>query len=706
MTTHAAEYAPSRSARLGALVRSELAPFPGRMDTVWRYMLVSALVIVISLTLQIPVLGLSLVIVFFTAQDNATLTLMTCVSGVIGATIAVGIALLLVTFTMGYPLLRLFGAGMILFCAIYFMRISKYGQAGWLTAIAVCYSMTLLDVVNDPERMTRFILWVWVAAVYPAMVTGLVNYLLLPAHPEQLLKEEALRQLEDVDQQLEARRMQTALLPLNLDVIERGVLALHRRLSSVTLASPRYRHDRGYHLMRIHTIDRLRTAAAHLSRLPATGLSPAQQEWISQLQASCRGLQQAIANSQPFALDPALVRDHPAQGPIDAILQEMGHALNTWAEIQTMPPLVDAEVKGPLVAKDWLSNPVYGQFALKTTLAGFVCYVFQSATQWPGIHTAPLTCFIMALPSLGASSRKGLLRVIGCASGSLVTLFVTVFVIPHLVSIPGLLLLTLPIIAAGAWVAAGSDRSNYIGLQFVFAFSLALFGQFGPDTNIPEIRDRMVGIMVGVTVSMVVYTLLWPEREGSELWSMLARLVRSIAGLARVGCGHENETKKQKEIDKARQQGWSMLAANREIESRVALEPGWQYAPGAVTVDLQTWFAQAQETLFSVNWLQTLLRHVGPELPDSVLRSCERFSEDSAKRLDQLAKHLDPLSPNPESISLSASLASFDQICAQMRDGVPASKGIDEIVLAVHAIDERITQLGNHFSQAAQPITG
>lgn len=689
------------STRLGALVRNELAPFPGRMNAVWRYLLVSALVIVISMTLQVPALGLSLMIVFFTARDNAPLTLTTCVFSVIGTTFAIGVALVLLKSTMGYPMLCLLGAAAILFCGIYFMRISKFGQLGYLAAIVVCYSLTMLDVVNDPEFMTRFLLWIWVATVYPILITALVNLILLPAHPEQQLKEELLRQLDDVERQLEARHTGSVPPPLGLDSIEQGALALYRHLSMATLADPAYRRDRGFHLMVITTVDRLRAAAVRLSRLPGTDAE--RPEWLSGLRSACGDLRQTLAGDRPFRVDPALVADRMAEGPVDAVLQEMGHALNALAEAESMPHAAGAAAREGLIASDWLSNPVYGQFALKTVLAGMICYLFQAAVQWPGIHTAPMTCFIVALPSLGASSRRGMLRVIGCALGSMVTLLITVFLIPHLDTLTGLLLLTMPVIAAGAWIAAGSERFSYIGLQFVFAFSLALFGRFAPSTNLPEIRDRMVGIVIGVTVSMLIYSLLWPEREGSELWAMLARLVRSIAGLARAGGGGGTEADRMRDLAAAREEGWSRLAANRDLESRVALEPGWQYAHDAVTVDLQTWFAQAQETLFSVHWLQTLLHDAGPELGAPFLNTCEQFREDSARRLDKLAERLDTRSLDRAPVSLSASLAAFDRQGLPELDSAASPGRIQEIVSAVHAINERIAQLNAHFASGAQP---
>ena len=696
----------SRAGYLGKLVWPEWAPYPGRLDALWRYLLVSTLVLVISLTLQIPMLGISLVVVFFTAAENATLTRSAAWLSAIGHATAIASALLLFVFTLDNPMLRTVGAALILFLSIYFMRVSRLGAIGAFNALVVCMALTMLDTLNDPEAITRALLWMWVATLYPTLLTALVNGLLLPLHPRRNLQGELLRQLGDVAEQLEARRTHAAPPVLGLASIGAGALALHRHLAFSTRTGKAFRRDRGSQLMLIHTVDRLRTAAVHLSRLPASELSPEQRAWSGRLQEACRSLGRSLASGEPFRVDIPLMAEGLGNGEIDTALQEMGHALNAWAEAETLPPFAGTAAQRPLVAPDWASNPAYFKLALKTVLATMTCYVFQNAVQWPGISTSTITCLIMALPSLGASSHKGLLRITGCLLGSLVTLFMAVFLVPHLENLTGLLAVTLPIIALGGWIAGGPARTRYVGAQFILAFSLAMFGHFGPGADLNQIRNRMMGILLGVLVSLLFHTLLWPEREGAELWILLAKLVRSIAGLSRAGQGFDAEPLKLKAIAEARRRGWSLLAANREMESRVALEPGWQYPHAAVTQDLQTWFAQAQEALYSVNWLQTLLHHAGPNLPETLVDACERFRTESAERLDQLADHLERPADGREPISLAASLEAVERHGAQARAEATATRRIDELVAAVHAIHERIHQLSSHFSDHAPQPAG
>ena len=68
-------------------------------------------------------------------------------------------------------------------------------------------------------------------------------------------------------------------------------------------------------------------------------------------------------------------------------------------------------------------------------------------------------------------------------------------------------------ISTAAWVAAGSERITYAGLQIALAFFMCIFQGFAPDTDFNTIRNRTVGIVLGILVSSIVFQYLWPERE-------------------------------------------------------------------------------------------------------------------------------------------------------------------------------------------------
>ena len=89
----------------------------------------------------------------------------------------------------------------------------------------------------------------------------------------------------------------------------------------------------------------------------------------------------------------------------------------------------------PLLANDAFSNPDYVRFALKTTLAAFACYFFYTSVDWFGIHTAMVTCYFVALGSVGETIHKLTLRIVGCLIGATLGMATILFVMPYMTDI-------------------------------------------------------------------------------------------------------------------------------------------------------------------------------------------------------------------------------------------------------------------------------
>ena len=176
-------------------------------------------------------------------------------------------------------------------------------------------------------------------------------------------------------------------------------------------------------------------------------------------------------------------------------------------------PAASAKVKKHIFVADAFTNPAHAYFALKVTLAAMTCYFIYTGVDWSGIHTAFITCCFIALESTGATLRKGWLRLCGCLIGGLLGFISILFVVPHMETIASLALLTAAVSTIAGWIAAGSQRIAYAGLQIAFAFYLAIFQGFAPGTDLDVIRDRVAGIVLGIVVVSVVFRYLWPERE-------------------------------------------------------------------------------------------------------------------------------------------------------------------------------------------------
>jgi multidrug resistance protein MdtO len=180
---------------------------------------------------------------------------------------------------------------------------------------------------------------------------------------------------------------------------------------------------------------------------------------------------------------------------------------------------------------DALSNPAHWQFALKTTIAIMIVYSVYTMLDWPGLRTSIITCFFVALGSVGETVQKLLLRLSGAIIGGLIAGLSIVFLLPHFTDIGQLSALTAVVALFAGWVATSSERLSYAGLQIAFAFFLGLLQTYSPATDLTVLRDRVVGIILGNIVMTLVFSSLWPESAVSRLRAALADAQRYTANL-------------------------------------------------------------------------------------------------------------------------------------------------------------------------------
>jgi uncharacterized membrane protein YccC len=197
------------------------------------------------------------------------------------------------------------------------------------------------------------------------------------------------------------------------------------------------------------------------------------------------------------------------------------------------PPKHLPKPKGFFVP-DAFTNPSHIRFALKVTLAAMFCYFLCCGFDWFGIHTSFITCIFIALESTGATLQKGVLRGVGCVVGGLLALFSIVFLIPRMETIASLAVLVACVSAIAGWVATGTERISYAGLQIAMAYYYGLFpgfNGFAPSTDLTNARDRVVGILVGLMVMALVFHYIWPERAMDRLCDNLRQILRQLAKL-------------------------------------------------------------------------------------------------------------------------------------------------------------------------------
>lgn len=545
-------------------ITQALLPYPGRANHMLRALVSSAIVVIISQSLQVPLLALSLIAVFFVTQTNVVITRLTGILFFAGSTLAIALSLLILKVTWDVPFLRLQAAFSVFFACVFLMRTSQTGVVFFIIAIVVIYTQSLVDSTPSAEVVVRGILWVWVAVNYPIAVTLVVNTLLMPAEPKKQLQKALHAQLAFILKRLDS----VGGIAQEADDANRAgrdVQSLYRLLRYTVMRSRSPDFNEQYYLALISTIAELRTMVCLLSDATKAEW---QGEEVSALKIALSRLDCEV--EQPGAFYPdrqSLITTGPAVidqmwGALDAFTLH-NQAVNTPASELSVP-------RKRFLVTDAFTSRLYLIFALKTTLSAVLCYLFYTATDWPGIHTIMLSCLIVAQPGLGNTQRKIILRVAGAAIGSLLALVSIVYIMPHLDSLTGLLCMVIPVVALASWVTTGTESISYAGIQIIFTFALAVLESFGPVTELTEVRDRIVGIVLGITVAGAVHLFISPEREGAVLLQRLSDVVRSTTSWL-----------SEPETYPGRRAGVFMALADcRELAARIALEPSWHASEG------------------------------------------------------------------------------------------------------------------------------
>ncbi|WP_234262391.1 FUSC family protein [Klebsiella aerogenes] len=537
---------------------SLLRPYPGRGNLMLRCLITCTLVMVISLTLQIPFLALSLIAVFYVTQKNIVLSKLTGVLFLTGTTLAVGLSILTLKLTWEYPLLRLMMAGGLFFGCVYLMRATRYGVIFFLSGLVIFYTQTFADLTDQADSVVRLILWLWVAINYAIILTLIINLLFLPQEPVTQLRAALLAQLSEIIDRTECMIDGKAVPEsLQAEAIQEKTLMLQHMLAFSVMRDKRYRQDEAWHLARISTVSDLYLMAQQLPLTPDT------EDLVlaRHLLENCKAFAASVAEDQLFS-----VVDTGISGLVKSgTLMRMMESVTAFSHYQHVPPESASESKENARITGIVMNKTWRLFAFKTLLSTFICYLIYIAADWPGIHTIMLSCIIVAQSSLGSTAQRGLLRVIGAMFGSLAALLMMILVMPHIDSVVGMLAMSLPVIGLGAWIYAGSEKISYAGIQMMFTFALALLESFGPTFELVEIRDRIIGILLGVLIATITHLYLWPEREGKLFWNNVGGLINALALRVKShaeGAGTEIALRR-------------LLAGCQSIAARVAMEPGW-----------------------------------------------------------------------------------------------------------------------------------
>jgi hypothetical protein len=118
----------------------------------------------------------------------------------------------------------------------------------------------------------------------------------------------------------------------------------------------------------------------------------------------------------------------------------------------------------------------------------------------------------------------------------------------------------------------GSEKSSYIGLQVALAFDLGFLQGYGPPQEIDPLRDRFIGIVIGIFIVTTVFALIWPESAALIGRERLAACMRAIARLLHLGGAGGGSRESGAEMEQLELEIASQLAEPNSYSDQVGFE--------------------------------------------------------------------------------------------------------------------------------------
>lgn len=515
-------------------LKKELAPYPGREALVARMVISATLAMILIITFRIPGGVIGALSAFLFSRENLVSTARSAIfmiaAFLIGALfIPVGARLL-----ASNPETHFLWIAVSLFLVFFLLRcLTNYGVAIGL-ALVVSNVVGIWYLPGPPEANVELTLWLVAATLVGAIVTlgvEVVFHALLDR--DDLLEglDTRLALMEDlmacygegrpVSQAVQAGLAQFA-------IVGSGALRRHAARASYTQLY------RARMTTLVSLVARSIDFTAALS--DAYPSLPGLQDRAARLSRSLADIRLCLrTHGQPCEVT---VESRPSPGtPLLSEIESMVSLMpSIFSDDNATDPglesLDDPSATTRLFVPDAFSNPDHLRYVLGGTCAAMLCYIFYVSLDWPGLSTSVTTCVLTALTTIGSSRQKQILRVAGFVLGGIIAgMGAQIFILPYIDSIGGFTVLFATMTAIAAWISTSSSRLSYAGVQFAFAFYLVHLSDFSIQTNLAVARDRVLGVLLGITMMWLVFERLFPRSAAQEMVRIFVSNLRLLADL-------------------------------------------------------------------------------------------------------------------------------------------------------------------------------
>src|SRR5690625_3157899 len=503
-----------------AQVKEDLMPSPERIDLSWRIALICVMMVCVAMIYEIPFVAVSCFVIFYVMRSDSAESNVLAIALIVLASLVVLLLIVIIKLTLPSPAIRL---GVILvssYFLLFFVVSTQLGPLGGIIALVITFVISILNYVEVPEIATRGTLYAWLMAATPMGIVILANWF-WGRRPKNVLFCELEQRLLTCQKVLNQQESIHALR----EYLGEGMQAQQKRIGWLKLfrLAPKWQVQWAEHATL--NIYRLMLAIVACERLGGLHHRKAQELNRQLAKASYQAAQyvkvgqvvKSLETMPDFSVIENNIENQAAKEIYEALcaLMQTDHFSQIKAD------------KIALAAPDIWTNPTYKHHAIKGTAAATICYMLYSIVDWPGIHTAMITCYVASLGSTAETLHKLTLRIVGCLIGAVLGILTLLIVMVHLNDIGSLLVVVFIVSLLSAWVFSGPERISYAGIQIAFAFYLVLLHSFGPSYDFNAAWDRIVGVLLGNVMMYIFFTRVWPVGQQPSVESSLDQAQRS-----------------------------------------------------------------------------------------------------------------------------------------------------------------------------------
>jgi multidrug resistance protein MdtO len=525
-------------------LKKELAPYPGRFALVARIVISATLSMILIVTFRIPGGVIGALSAFILSRETLVSTARSAIS-LIGAfvlgTLFIPLGAELFAST---PEIHFLWVGCSLFLAFFMLRcLANYVMAIGF-AIVIGNVVGIWYLPGPAGRNVELTLWLVAATLIGVVVTVSVEVLFHALYGgDDLLQgiDTRLALLENLMADYADGRPVSPITRAGLEqfaVAGAGVLRQNVAHSNYT---ERYR-TRMITLVSLlaRSID---FGAALAGAFPV--LSEEFRQRAARLSGSLADIRSCLrTHGQPCeaTLEPMPSPGTPLMSEIESMVSLMPSIFSDEAAADpALEPIEDAPARARIFIPDAFSNPEHLRYVLGGTTAAMLCYIFYVSLDWPLLSTSITTCILTALTTIGSSRQKQILRFAGWVLGGVFGgLGAQILILPAIDSIVGFTILFATVTAAAGWIATSSPRLAYAGFQFAFAFFLIQLSDFSFQTNLTIPRDRVLGVLLGITMMWLVFERLFPRSAADQMVRIFVANLRLLADFSSSSASAEN----------------------------------------------------------------------------------------------------------------------------------------------------------------------